>query len=141
VTDENGKQVKRKCEGLHNAYPGTIDLTVGQDEQVTGGHLHGWVFRVDANYPLPFAPFAHALVTINSAFDKNQTTFPFIPPATSTLALASPLVGAVAVSRFPNKDLYRLGIGFDLLEIKNALTKKTTDTKQEAPPATTDKAN
>ena len=35
------------------------------------------------------------------------------------------------ISVFPSRDLYRVGIGFDLLEIKNALSKKTPDTTQK----------
>ena len=122
-----------RCEGVQNAYPGVVDFTVGKDEQVTAGHLSSWIFRLDANYPLPFAPYAHVLLSLDSAFLKNHTTLPFIPPATSTLPLGSPLVGIVTVSRFPDHDLYRIGIGFDLLEIKNAISKKVSTQKQEAP--------
>jgi hypothetical protein len=113
---------------------GLNELEEKEVKRSTTTHLANLAAALDGASGTP-GQEATICTAANSAFDKNQTTFPFIPPATSTLALVSPVVGTVAVSRFPNKDLYRLGIGFDLLEIKNALTKKTTDTKQEAPPA------
>jgi hypothetical protein len=120
------------CEGLYNLFPGVIDLTVGQDEQVTGGHLSGWLFRLDAVYPLPFAPAFSIFGSVNSAFQKNHSTNPVILPATSQTPLSDPSVFIVNVDP-RSRDVYRIGLGVDILQI---IKKATAGSKtQETPVA------
>ncbi len=104
------------CEGLLNAYPGVIDLTVGQDEQITGGRLSRWLFRLDAVYPLPFVPGLHIFGSVYSAFQKNRLSEPLFLPATSTTPISDPSVFIVNVPQ-RDRDVYRLGIGVDLLQV------------------------
>jgi hypothetical protein len=107
---------KNECEGVYNAYPGLADITFGQDEQVSGGHLSGFLFRLDAAYPLPFVPGTYIFGGVNSLLQKNRNTPPLFLPATSTTAISDPSVFMVTVP-LRNRDNYRLGIGVDLLQV------------------------
>ena len=107
---------KNECEGVYNAYPGIFDITVGQDEQVTGGHLSRWLLRLDAEYPLPFVPGTYIFGGVNSAFEKNRNSDPVFLPGTSTTAISDPSVFQVKVP-LRDRDNYRLGIGVDLLQV------------------------
>lgn len=107
---------KNECEGVYNAYPGLADLTVGQDEQVSGGHLSRWVFRLDVAYPLPFVPGTYIFGGVNSLFQKNKNTTPLFVPGTSATAISDPSVFLVNVP-LRNRDNYRLGLGVDLLQV------------------------
>jgi hypothetical protein len=140
---------KNECEGVYNAYPGILDLTVGQDEQVTGGHLSRWLLRLDVSYPLPFLPGTYAFGGVNSAFKKNQNSDPVFLPATSTTAINDPSVFQVKVP-LRDRDTYRLGIGVDILQVitqakqgsnKNPAGAGTTPTTQTPPPADKTKQN
>jgi len=135
---------KNECEGVYNAYPGILDLTVAQDEQVTGGHLSRWLLRLDVTYPLPFLTGAYAFGGVNSAFKKNQNTDPVFLPPTSGTAISDPSVFQVKVP-LRDRDTYRLGIGFDLLQIitqakqgnnKNPAGAGTSGTAPTTPAAT-----
>lgn len=140
---------KNECEGVYNAYPGILDLTVGQDEQVTGGHLSRWLLRLDVSYPLPFLPGTYAFGGVISAFKKNQNSDPVFLPATSTTAISDPSVFQVKVP-LRDRDTYRLGIGVDILQVitqakqgsnKNPAGAGTTPTAQTPPPTDSTKQN
>ncbi len=105
-----------ECEGVYNTYPGVLDLTVGQDEQVSGGHLSRWLLRLDVAYPLPFVPGLYVFGGVSSLFQKNQTSDPVFMPGTSTTAISDPSVFQVKVP-LRNRDAYRLGLGVDLLQV------------------------
>jgi len=107
---------KGECEGVYNAYPGIMDLTVGQDEQVTGGHLSNWLLRLDVAYPLPFLPGTFIFGGVNSAFTKNKNTDPVFLPGTSTTPISDPSVFQVKVP-LRDRDNYHLGLGVDLLQV------------------------
>jgi hypothetical protein len=120
----------RPCEALHDTFPGIIDLTVGQDEQVTGGLLSGWVFRVDAIYPLPIVPGAHIFASVLSGLQKNKVSDPLILTPDPTIPVTDPKVFVVPVGQ-PNRDIYRIGLGIDLLQVlKKSAGKKN---QQQAP--------
>jgi hypothetical protein len=125
-----------ECEGVYNAYPGLLDVTVGQDEQVTGGHLSRWVLRLDAAYPLPFLPGTYIFGGLNSAFQKNKNTDPLFLPPTSTTAISDPSVFQVK-EPLRNRDNYRLGLGVDLLQVithsKQQVNKNPGDTGKTPP--------
>ena len=132
----------RKCEALENIFPGIIDLTVGQDEQVTAGHLSRLVFRVDGVYPLPFATAFNIFGSINTVFQKNVSTAPLILPPTSAAALSDPSVFVVNVDP-KSRDIYRIGLGVNLLELlkkkpapgSNVQTPPSTSTPPASKPA------
>jgi len=67
-------------------------------------------------YPLPFLTGAYAFGGVNSAFKKNQNTDPVFLPPTSSTAISDSSVFQVKVP-LRDRDTYRLGIGFDLLQV------------------------
>lgn len=105
------------CDPVYNIFPGTIDLAVGQDESITGGALRGLTFRLEAVYPLPFVPGLHIYGGMYTALSRNRSTNPLILlPPSPLLDLNDPKVQIIPVDPL-NRDSYRLGIGFDLLQL------------------------
>ena|SRR5205809_4920091 len=47
--NENGAKDKHG-----ESFPGTLDVTAGQSELVTGGILRGLILKIEGFYPLPF---------------------------------------------------------------------------------------
>ncbi len=100
-------------------YAGMLDLTLGQDQSVTGGMTKGIVFRVDAQYPIPFQALSFLYVFGSSSVrlgkNQNDTTVnlgTLISPP--TLPSASVLELPTAQ---PNRDFYRIGVGVNILDI------------------------
>jgi hypothetical protein len=112
--DQDGRS-KHGCDIPYDVFPGIADLTVGQDEAITAGHLSRWVLRLDVIYPLSFLPGFHAFGSLNTAFQKNQTTLPIKAEDPSQPASDTNTV------RFPvplqNRDLFRVGVGVDLIQL------------------------
>lgn len=105
------------CTAPYNIFPGTFDITVGQDESVTGGSPHGMVWRLDAVYPLHFLPSLHVFGSIYGTFQKNQNSRPFQlvqPTNTDTLTDANTVRFLVPIQ---NRDYYRIGLGVDLIQL------------------------
>ena len=107
---------------LDTIFPGIIDITVGQNESVTGGALRGVVFGVEGIYPLPFIKgkqrgslyvFGSARVKLNDA--KIETPV-FLQPPDSPVAVPG---DKVFIQQLPprDSDYYRLGIGVDLIRL------------------------
>ena len=108
---------KQPCEGVYNLFPGTVDLTVGQDESITGGMLRRPVLRIDAVYPLPFKSGFYIFGSLSSVIGKNISSDPLVlePPA-QTKNLSDPDVFVQTVAP-PNRDIYRIGVGVDLIQL------------------------
>jgi len=107
------------CDGLYNIFPGTIDLTTGKDEAVTAGHMTTWLFRVEANYPLPFYPGVHIFASLYTVLKGNNLTQPY-----NSYTINTPTSGSnndANTFRFGiqplNRDYYRVGIGVDLIQL------------------------
>ncbi len=107
---------------LDTIFPGIIDITVGQNESVTGGALRGVVFGVEGIYPLPFIKgkqrgslyvFGSARVKLNDAKIESPV---FLQPPDSPVAVPS---DKVFIQQLPprDSDYYRLGIGVDLIRL------------------------
>lgn len=121
------------CESLYNAFPGIVDLTTGQDEEITGGHLSRWVLRIDAVYPLPLVPGMTIFGSMNTVFQKNHSSDPLFLPPTSDKPISDPTVFHAIVPP-TDRDVYRLGIGFDLIQvIKAAQRPKASESKMPNP--------
>jgi hypothetical protein len=75
--------------------PLTLDAAIGQNEAITGGNLHGTVLRFDSFYALP------------------------VPGADFVYLYGTMLMKANG--RGPGSDLYRLGVGIDLVQLLKAL--------------------
>lgn len=98
-------------------FPGTYDVTVGQNSAYTGGALHGWLLRTEAFYPLPFNPAFHFFFTAwIHVTERNQNTTPLIlDTASSSTTLSTAGVQQVALAPL-NRDFYRIGVGVDLVQ-------------------------
>lgn len=99
-----------------------VDLTVGQDESITGGMLRHYVAKSDVSFPIPGTSvyfFGSAAIR----FTRNQDFSPLIlqpativassptPPATITVPSGTTWVLPLTQ---PNRDFYRIGVGLDL---------------------------
>jgi len=117
-------------ENALDRFPATFDLTYGFDEAVTGGRIHGGVFRAEGFYPLPtkwgsqFYFFFTALMKPTRARDRDPL---LLEPATGK-GLPDLISNGVRVT-LPqiDRDYYRIGIGMDIIRliqnIQNAATK------------------
>jgi hypothetical protein len=105
------------CDAPYNIFPGTFDITVGQDESITGGSFHGMIWRLDAVYPLHFLPSLHVFGSLYGTFQKNKDSIPFqlvTPSNTDTLTDLNTLRFVVPIQ---NRDYYRIGLGVDLIQL------------------------
>ena len=101
---------------------GIVDFTVGQDESITGGHLHGAVVKVEGVYPLPIKgnAFLYLFGSFSMRTLRNQDYSPLILQTASLSGLtgtgttAVPNVNTVVLPlQQPDRDFYRFGIGLD----------------------------
>jgi len=115
-------------------FPGNLDVTVGQNEYVTGGKLHGWVLRFGGTVPVPKVDYLYINLGMDTAITKTST--PALPLL--TLAPASGPVDSNTVKvRQPqfNRDRYSVGLSFD---IAHFLTKdNNSSTPQPTAPTIT----
>lgn len=132
------------CDGLYDIFPGIIDLTFGKDEAVTGGHMSTWLFRLEANYPLPFYQGIHIFASMYTALSGNGLTQPY-----NSYTINTPTTGAnndANTFRFGlqplNRDYYRIGIGVDLVQLfKKASGGGQPNSKAPTPQSTTSPAS
>jgi hypothetical protein len=104
-----------------NAYifPATFDVTIGQNDYVTGGQLHREVAHFGGSTPLPGSLSALAGVYVYAYADMelSRSNIPnqqfLLVPASPTITPASANVAAVQVGQ-PDRDRYRFGIAYDL---------------------------
>ncbi len=111
-----------------NTFPAILDVTVGQNEVVTG-LLRNPVFRLEGFYPFPFKA-AKFLYLYGTAMMKMggkgaESRLPlFLAPATS-ITLPDPNTVIVPIDRNPNlrstRDYYRIGVGINLIELLDKL--------------------
>jgi hypothetical protein len=133
-------ETRGDCDGLYNIFPGTLDLTFGQDEAVTGGHLSTWLFRVEANYPLPFYQGIHLFASMYTALTGNNPTQPY-----NSFNINAPATGAnndANTFRYGlqplNRDYFRVGIGIDLVQVfKKASTGGQPNAQAPTPKSST----
>lgn len=114
-------------------FPGTFDITIGQNAAYTGGEMRGWLLRTEAFYPLPFYPVIHIFFTswVNVA-GRRVTTAPKTPllldTASSSVTPTSPGVEVITTPPL-NRDYYRIGLGLDLVQLLKKLTTKSSTSK------------
>jgi len=103
-------------------YPGTIDLTFGQNEYVTGGGLNGVVAHLFGSMPLPIPKVngVYAYGSVEAALNQPIVSGPQLlltpVPATANVTYLSSTVYDVSVPQ-PNRDRYRFGFAIDILEL------------------------
>jgi hypothetical protein len=112
-------------EGDQSIFPGLLDLTVGQNETVTGGVLRGVVLTLTGDYPLAggtFRLFGSAFMRISS--NTNGVTMD-MSPVTSAVSPTSSSV--VIQSTVPlDQDYFRVGVAVDIVKVLATLTKPKT---------------
>jgi hypothetical protein len=99
-------------------FPALFDVTVGQNEYVTGGKLRGVVLHFGGSAPISPVPGLYAFggmdVGINNRADQpiNAVLTPFSGSLPSTVPLALKVIQPP-----PNRDRYSLGFGLDILQL------------------------
>jgi hypothetical protein len=100
-------------------FPTQLDIAIGQNEFVTGGHLRGPVVRIDGFVPLPYdrlkfiTLFATAMLRPGHA----TTGIPLVlQPAPDGTPVPASHVLLIALPQ-PNRDYYRVGFGIDLVSL------------------------
>lgn len=100
-------------------FPFQLDVTVGQNEYVTGGRMHGSVFRMEGFFPLPYekAKFINLFATAQMIPGRPNIGTPLIlQSAPDTVTVPASNVALIAVPQ-PNRDHYRIGIAFDAIPL------------------------
>ncbi len=104
-------------------FPAMFDVTYGQNEFVSGGNLHGGVFRLDGYFPLPYEDlkFINLFGTALLHPGRARTGLPLIlqPAPAGTVVPASNV--ALVLSPQLNRDYYRAGVGIDFISFVEAL--------------------
>jgi len=97
-----------------------FDIGVGQNEAVTGGRLHGTVLRFDGFYPLPVSNRSILYLYGNAFINLRRhatVTDPLIL-ATAPSDVTIPASNVFVVTSQPsNRDVYRIGLGVNLIEL------------------------
>ena len=126
-TDEAGNKISNLC-----CERGIVDFTFGQDESITGGHLHGWVFRIDGTHPLPIAgkSFLYLFGTAAIRIAHNADFRTLILDADNSGATPSAANVALLPLKQPDKDFYRFGVGLDFIKMIKAMTPQKSTTNQ-----------
>jgi hypothetical protein len=97
-----------------------VDVTMGQDASVTGGYLHGVVFKVDAILPIPTGSGSSWLYLFGSTYIRLQTNQNLSPLVLQTpptpITVPSPTVFVLPL-RQPNRDYFRLGVGLNINQL------------------------
>lgn len=103
-----------------------VDLTVGQDEAITGGMLRHFVGKTEAAFPIPGATSICFFGSASIRLSRSQNQSPLIlqpatvvtsspsPPATTSVPSSTTWVLPLTQ---PNRDFYRIGIGVDLTSL------------------------
>ena len=115
------------CDGCE-LLPGTVEFSVGQNEQISGGQLRGWIANAQAAYPLPIRLGGkndnHAAIYIfgRTSFRLNSASqvSPLLldVPEAPTAGAPGVLIGSIPAFARPNRrDIYTIGIGFDAFRL------------------------
>jgi len=98
-------------------FPGIIDLTVGQNEYVTGGIFHGPVVHIGGSLPVPKLDGWYAFGSGDFALQKNISEPQILfTQAGGNITLSSSNVFVVPTPQ-PNRDRYMLGVGIDIYHL------------------------
>ena len=104
-------------------FPAQFDISIGQNEFVTGGKLKGPVIRIEGYFPLPYenAKFVNIFGTALLRPGHSNTGIPLIlqdAPAGTVVPAANVFLFEVPQ---PNRDYYRVGIGWDFISFVQKL--------------------
>jgi hypothetical protein len=128
------------CAVVKNQFPGTYEVSWGQDDAINGQTLTGGVVRVRGFYPLPFANYVHLFGGVDlSLKHKTFVNGADFVTAPGNITATSPGVFQAAVNP-PARDQYQFGIGVDLIKIITQAKAKQTSQQQTAGKPSTDTA-
>jgi hypothetical protein len=98
----------------------TFDVTFGQDEAVTAGRFRGGVLRLDGFFPLPFSRSGLIYLFGSASLGFRRAVFsdPLLLPGPDTTILPTNPSAFVFPLAPANRDLYRIGIGVNLVGVK-----------------------
>jgi hypothetical protein len=101
-------------------FPAILDLTVGQNEYVTGGKFANAVLHLGATLPVPRIDAAFFFGSIDLGLSNSNgggAQLQLIPaPVTTGLTATSPSVYTILTGQ-PNRDRYQLGFGIDVFHL------------------------
>lgn len=98
-------------------FPTQLDLTIGQNEFVTGGRFRGPVLRMEGFFPLPYERLRFINLFATAMIKPGHTNIgpPLVlQPAPEGTVVPASNVLLVALPQ-PNRDYYRIGFGIDLI--------------------------
>lgn len=97
-------------------FPAQFDLTIGQNEYVTGGHLRGPVVRFDGYFPLPYDKLQYISLfgTAVTKWARVKETTPLVLIPKQGLSFTDSSVYLIPSAQF-DRDYYRVGVGFDFV--------------------------
>jgi hypothetical protein len=108
-------------------FPGTIDIVIGQNAAVTGGHLVGPVLGLDVFYPLPADNIANAIYFFGSAFKQLRDVHEYAPiilkAPDATVTVPSADLYLHELTRDERKrDMWQFGVAVDLVRLFKGAT-------------------
>jgi hypothetical protein len=123
------------AKGNQAAYSGSIDISIGQDQSITGGTFHGAVFRLDAVYPLAFgaSPYLYLFGSASMKTTKNVNEQPLVLSTAPAPALPLPTSVVVVPLTQPDRDFYRFGVGVNITAIFCKMTTNGCTNNSSAP--------
>ncbi|HQR33803.1 MAG TPA: hypothetical protein PLK30_13795 [Blastocatellia bacterium] len=103
-----------------------FDLTVGQDETITGGRMRGAVLSLDGFFPLPIGHgnLVYLFGTAQMALTRAKLEDPLLLPLADTTQTLTSKDTLIVPVQAPNRDLYRFGVGVNLLQVFTGTPKK-----------------
>jgi len=115
-------------------FPAILDLTVGQNEYVTGGNAHGPVLHIGGSVPIPREDSFFLFGNFDLGLSRGSGGGPqlqLIPaPVTAGLTPTSPSVYTILTTQ-PNRDRYSIGFGIDVFHFLQSKSDKNNTTKNE----------
>jgi hypothetical protein len=98
-------------------FPAQFDVTIGQNEFVTGGRFRGPVLRMEGFFPLPYErlKFINLFATAMMKPGRTKIGTPLVlepAPEGTTVPASNVLLFALPQ---PNRDYYRVGFGIDFI--------------------------
>jgi hypothetical protein len=113
-------------------FPAILDLTVGQNEYVTGGNAHGPVLHIGGSVPIPREDSFFLFGSFDLGLSRGSGGGPqlqLIPaPVTAGLTPTSPSVYTILTTQ-PNRDRYSIGFGVDIFHFLQSKSEKKNTTK------------
>ena len=116
ATDNSGNNnSQQKCSTAYAA----LDAVIGQDAAVTGGKLHGFVFKMDGILPIPTGTYSW-LYLFGSSYIRLQHNMDYPPlllqSPSAPVTVPNPSVIVLPLKQ-PNRDYYRMGVGINVNQL------------------------